>query len=110
MAATTKTFNRYKVWYYASYGLATSYDALVFLYQDATQVGRVEFYKDGTAASSLKSAIVDGLPCVRFEIKRYADVMGLLRTEGPAFSITVNDNNGIGSLGPNDFEATGEAE
>lgn len=110
MGATTKVFNRYKVWYYGSYGLATSYDALVFLYQDSTQVGRLEFYKDGTATASLKSALVDGLPCVRFEISRYADVLNLLRTEGPNLSVMVNDSNGIGSLGTNDYEGAGEAE
>ncbi len=110
MAATTKVFNRYKVWYYGSYGLATSYDALVYLYLDSVAVGRIEFYKDGTAAASLKSALVEGLPAVRFELSRYADVMNLLRTEGPNLSIMVNDGNGIGSIGTNDFEAAGEAE
>lgn len=110
MGATTKVFNRYKVWYYGSYGLSTSYDALVYLYKDNVAVGRIEFLKDGTAAAALKCALVEGLPCVRFEISRYADVMNLLRTEGPNLSVMINDTSGVGSIGTNDYEDAGEAE
>jgi hypothetical protein len=109
MATASAAFDKYKLWYYSSYPLNAYYEALIYCYQGSTFVGRIEFYKAGTPADTLKSQINAGQPFVRYKIDRFPDVYQILLHEKP-LSIFVNDSNGIGLIGTDDFEPTGEEE
>jgi hypothetical protein len=108
--AVSKSFTSYQIYYYSSHTLDAYYDALIYCYSGATFVGRIEFYKEATAEASLKSAIVGGLPYVRFRLSRFQDVITTLRQEGPTLTLSVNDANGIGTLATGAAEPTAEAE
>lgn len=109
MPTASANFSSYKLWYYSSHTLDAYYDCLIYCYSGATMVGRIEFFKDATPEASLKSQIIGGMPFVKYRISRFKDVMQLLLHEKP-LSLFVNSDNGIGILGTNEAEPTGEEE
>ena len=107
--AASAWFDKFKVWYYSSHAQDAYYDALIYCYQGTTQVGRIEFYKNEVSPDILSSRVSNGQPVVRFRIERFHDVHQLLLHEKP-LSLSVNETNGIGSIGTDALEPTGEEE
>lgn len=109
MPTASASFTTYRTFYYSSHGLDAYYEALIYCYSGISLVGRIEFYKDTTPDSSLKSTIVGGQPYVRYRANRFNHVMQILLHEKPLY-LFVNSDNGIGTVATSDAEPIGEEE
>jgi hypothetical protein len=107
MPAYTNNFDSYKIWFYSAH----PYEALIYLYNATKYVGRLVFYKDGTALPTNGYASPFGTPelSVNFHIGKFSDIIEILREEKPLY-LALNTDNGIGTLATADYEAVGQEE
>jgi len=103
MATVQKDFDAYMVWYYSGH----PYEALVYCYKAGAYVGRIVFFKDGSAIPP--NANYASGPSIHYPLSRFGNVIDILRYEKPLY-LFLNLDNLIGILGTNEQEPAGEEE
>ena len=109
MPLFTKNFTQYGAQYGCGAGsIANNINASIDCYDNATRVGSIVFFGDGSGLPK-NSVNSDGTLTLYHFISRYNDVITTLRFEGPLF-IAVNSDTGWGYIGQSTLEPVGEQE
>jgi hypothetical protein len=103
MATISRDFDSYRLWYYSNNELF----ALVHCYKGTVFVGRISFFKEGTAIPP--NANLPNGPSIHFSASRFNDVMTILKQERP-LHLSLNPDTLAGVLSNTHFEWTGEEE
>jgi len=105
VTAIRKQFDSYKIWYYSA--RQYSWRVNMQLYKGGGVVGRLMFMKKG---QPLPDNHTDGnLVYLYYPIRRFEEIMGILRYEKPLYVALVPSNK-IGYVGTADLEPVGEEE
>ena len=102
MATIQADFDSYKLWYYSGH----PYEALIYVYKAGKYVGRIVFFKDDAVIPANASYPE---PSIHYPLKRFNDVMMILREEKPLY-LFLNLDNKIGKVATSDLEPAGEQE
>jgi hypothetical protein len=102
MATLQADFDGYKIWYYSGH----PYEVLIYVYKGTKYVGRIVFFKDGSAIPPNASYPE---PSIHYPLSRFNDVINILREEKPLY-LFLNLDNKIGTLATTDIEPAGEEE
>jgi hypothetical protein len=108
MAQMTNGFDSYQVFYYTG---PTGLQAVIQVYASGVLNGRIGFYPDGgpVVPNGTIAPLGTPIPAINYELKRFKDVMGLLRYEKPLY-IWFDTVTGIGFVGTVQQEPVGEQE
>jgi len=102
MATIYTDFDGYRIWYYSGH----PYEALIYAYKGTQYVGRIVFFKEGSAIPPNASYPE---PSIHYPLSRFNDVINILREEKPLY-LLLNLTNMIGTLATSDIEPVGEEE
>ncbi len=108
MAIVFAEFDSYRLWYFSAADTG-HHEAMVGCYANGEYKGRIEFYRESTPDSSLRSVIRRDVPIIRYRISRFHDVLQILLHEKPLF-LQVDDAAGLGALANDALEPAGEQE
>lgn len=108
MATVSSTFDSYRVWYFSP-AESGQYEAVIGCYSRGAYAGRIEFHKESSPDSVLRSLARQGVLTVRYRLSRFSDVLQILLHDKPLF-LHVDDLSGVGALANYEVEPTGEDE
>lgn len=103
MAALSKAFDSYKIFYYSNH----PYEASIYCYMAGALAGRMIFVKDGAALPA--NSLFSGGPTLSYTISRFSDIIGILLHEKPLY-LFLNLDNLMGHLATTGLESVGEEE
>lgn len=103
MATIRKDFDSYKIWYYSAH----SYEAIIYLYQEGSYVGRIVFYRNNVSLPPNRNSASG--PSIHYPVSRFNDIISILRYEEPLY-LFLNLNNLVGIIATEEQEPIGEEE
>lgn len=109
MSVVSTSFNKYKIAYYSTHTIDTLCECEIYCYLDAAIVGRIRFFKEETADTSLTSQVIDGTAYLNYRLSRFGDVMQILLHDKP-LNLYVNSDTNVGYISNTGVEPIGEEE
>jgi hypothetical protein len=109
MSSLTKSFDFYTIFYYARKSTdTTAYIANIACYKASASVGTILFHPDGSTLPA-NTINADGTIGLHYEMKRFNDIITILRYEKP-LQIWVDTGSGAGCILTDGSEPVGEQE
>jgi hypothetical protein len=106
MATLTNAFDSFQVFYYG--GTASTYAAVIQVYQGSVFTGRMVFFPVGTPVppNETISPLGTAVPSINYAVSSFEDIWGVLRHTRPLY-LFLDDVSKVGMLATSGFEPIG---